>query len=324
MSPKKVLITGASGVLGAAVYNAFKNVGHDVLGLAYSQSKEGLPKVNLVDTEQTAQLFAKVKPDWVIHCAAERRPDAFKPVSIAYFELRKCYHNRTVIQENPGAAAAAKLNEQVPGQLAVLCRENNATLVYISTDYVFDGTSPPYYPMSTPHPLQEYGKTKREGELAVLGVEGADVIILRVPVLYGPAQKNSDTAVNILLDIVEDQSGKKYMMDNVAIRYPTNVVDIAAFLVRLSESSEPLPPSRVIHFSADETFTKYQMCQVFGKILGLPIDHVTADNRQPTGAEAVTRPLNCQLSTEETTRLFGSLNCSKFEEWWKNHLNKVQ
>lgn len=51
---------------------------------------------------------------------------------------------------------------------------------------------------------------------------------------YGPAPKNSDTAVNILIDVVEDQSGKKYKMDHYATRYPTNVNDIASFLVRLT------------------------------------------------------------------------------------------
>ena len=57
-----------------------------------------------------------------------------------------------------------------------------------------------------------------------------------MPVLYGPARKNSDTAINILLDVVQDQSGKKYTMDHYATRFPTNVVDIASFLVRLTGS----------------------------------------------------------------------------------------
>lgn len=51
---------------------------------------------------------------------------------------------------------------------------------------------------------------------------------------YGPAPNNSDTAVNILIDIVSDQSGKQHKMDHYATRYPTNVVDIADFLVRLT------------------------------------------------------------------------------------------
>ena len=56
---------------------------------------------------------------------------------------------------------------------------------------------------------------------------------------YGPAPKNSDSAVNILLDVVADQSGKQYKMDHYATRFPTNVLDIADFFVRLS--CEPLP-----------------------------------------------------------------------------------
>lgn len=51
---------------------------------------------------------------------------------------------------------------------------------------------------------------------------------------YGPAPKNSDSAVNILLDAIQDQSGKEHRMDHYATRYPTNVIDIADFLVRLT------------------------------------------------------------------------------------------
>ena len=87
------------------------------------------------------------------------------------------------------------------------------------TDYVFDGTSLPYSPKS---PMQLYGQTKRDGELAIQCVEGAKSVILRVPVLYaslmliraipqcpiaryGPAPRDSDFS-NILLDVVSDQS----------------------------------------------------------------------------------------------------------------------
>ena len=98
-----------------------------------------------------------------------------------------------------------------------------------------------------------YSITKRDAELAVLGVEGAHVAVLRVPILcvpsvvhrnrmaielmhrrYGPAPSNADSAVNILLDVVQDQSGKKYNMDHYQTRFPTNVLDIASFLVRLA------------------------------------------------------------------------------------------
>ena len=98
-----------------------------------------------------------------------------------------------------------QLNVDVPAHLAVLAKELGFTLVSISTgyspffltslfadaqprhpslDYVFDGTSPPYAPSAQTNPLNLYGVTKRDGELAVLGVQGARIAVLRVPILY--------------------------------------------------------------------------------------------------------------------------------------------
>jgi S-adenosylmethionine synthetase len=90
---------------------------------------------------------------------------------------------------------------------------------------------------------------------------------------YGPTPKNSDSAINILVDIVQDQSGKSYTMDHYATRYPTNVLDIADFLVRLTGKplafmidqlitplkalNKPLPP--ILHYSGLEPYTKYEV-----------------------------------------------------------------
>jgi len=288
------------------VYSTFQRAGAHTVGLSYSQVKEGLVKLDLIDDllsqggATLRKLFTQHKFTWVIHCAAERRPDAFK--------------------ELEGAAAAIKLNQDVPGHLAQMCRDNDATLVYVSTDYVFDGRNPPYKPGSEANPLQEYGITKFAGEKAVLGVSDAKVVVLRVPVLYGPAPKNSDSAVNILLDVVQDQSGKTYKMDDYAQRYPTNVLDIASFLVRLSDLDKSLP--RIMHYSAGECMTKYNMCEIFGKTLNLPIGHIIRDSAVPK--DAVARPRDCHLSTEETEVLVGDLGCSKFDDWWSDYLTSTQ
>ncbi|KAI0747339.1 NAD(P)-binding protein [Irpex lacteus] len=302
----RIIVTGASGVLGTAVYNAFKAVpDNEVLGLAHSRSTEELKKLDLLDTAEVERVFADFKPDWVIHSAAERRPD--------------------VAEKNP--EAAQKLNVAVPAHLASLAKSQKFTLVYISTDYVFDGSSPPYTPSSPTNPLNLYGRTKRDGEEAVLGVTEAKAIVLRVPVLYGPAPNNADTAVNILLDVVTDQSGKTYKMDHFATRYPTNVLDIADFLVRLTSlpPTQAIPP--ILHYSAEEPFTKYEMCLVFAKILGLPHGHIIPDAEPYTGAAATTRPRDCHLYTRETEDLLagnGGLGWTPFVEWWTAYLKKSQ
>lgn len=157
---------------------------------------------------------------------------------------------------------------------------------------------------------------------------------------YGPAPKNSDSAINVLLDIVQDQSGKTYKMDHYATRYPTNTVDIADFLVRLtgmhswtlhlfyetdratfsSVLKGPVPP--ILHYSGDEPYTKYEICLTFAKLLGLPHKHIVPDAEPPTGEGATTRPRNCQLYTKETESLGmeGGLGLSLFEEWWSERL----
>jgi len=287
-------------VLGSAVFRGFsaKVAGNDLVGLAKSRCGDVLKKLDLTSREDVAAFFTETRPDWVIHCAAERRPD--------------------VAEKDP--AGTQKLNAEVPGNLAALSRNLGFTLVYISTDYVFDGTSPPYTPSSITNPINLYGKSKRDGEVAVLAVDGAKVIVLRVPVLYGPAPKNSDSAINILLDIVQDQSGKTYTMDHYATRYPTNVEDIANFLVRLTGLKKAIP--LIIHYSSEEPYTKYEICLVFAKILGLPHSHIIPDDRPPTGAGAATRPRDCHLHTKETEDLgleYG-LGLSLFEEWWTERL----
>ncbi|KAI0066851.1 NAD-P-binding protein [Artomyces pyxidatus] len=299
----KVLITGASGVLGTAVYEAFTAApsSPSVLGLAHSRAGAALQKIDLLDTaaaDACVRAWGGRTGDWLIHCAAERKPD--------------------VAEKDP--EGTRKLNVDVSAHLAQLSKQLGFTLVYISTDYVFDGTSPPYVPSAPTHPLNFYGITKRDGEVAVLGVEGARAVVLRVPVLYGPAPSNADSAINILLDVVRDQSGKTYKMDHFQTRYPTNVQDIAGFLVRLTERPRrtALPP--ILHYSAAEPFTKYEICLVFAGLLGLPHTHIVPELEPPAGATP--RPRDTQLYVRETEDLgvVGGLGTCGFEEWWAAHL----
>jgi len=213
-----VIITGASGVLGTAVYDAFEAAKDEsglVLGLSFRQKKPGFRQLDLMNVKDTEALFDEIKPDFVIHCAAERRPD--------------------VAEKDP--EATRKLNAELPARLTALSTKIGATLIYISTDYVFDGTTPPYLPTSKPNPLQLYGETKLAGEQAVLQTPNSKGVVLHVPVLYGPSPSNGDSAVNMLLDVVEDQSGKTYKMEHYSPRYPTNVLDIGKFLVNLASLS---------------------------------------------------------------------------------------
>jgi S-adenosylmethionine synthetase len=83
----RIIITGASGVLGTAVRNAFtsstiEGSPYEILALSHSRSGQGLVPLDLLDAERVEKKFEEFKPDWVVHCAAERRPDVAAKVCV--------------------------------------------------------------------------------------------------------------------------------------------------------------------------------------------------------------------------------------------------
>jgi S-adenosylmethionine synthetase len=239
----RVIITGATGLLGRAVYTEFSKTEHEgiidlrVIGTGFSRTADPLVKLDLTDFSAVETFIANHKPNVLIHCAAERRPD--------------------VAAKNE--AATLQLNIESSRLLGKLSKKYGFHLIYISTDYVFDGTSPPYETTDKPNPLQFYGKSKYSGELAIQE-ENSSAIILRVPVLYGPVLFNGESAVNILIDTI--QSKKPASMDHFQRRYPTNVLDVAKMLLSMTEHIESKSLQGVYHFSAKECMTKYDICSI--------------------------------------------------------------
>ena len=93
-------------------------------------------------------------------------------------------------------------------------------------------------------------------------------------------------------------------------------------LINVATISPSLIPP-ILHYSAPEPYTKFEICLVFSKLLGITITHITPDDSEPTGAAAVSRPRNCQLYTRETEDLMGGaggLGTTGLEEWWAEYL----
>jgi S-adenosylmethionine synthetase len=195
--------------------------------------------------------------------------------------------------------------------LASLAKVHNAHFIYISTDYVFDGTHPPYNVDSLPNPLNLYGRTKYQGELAVQQVQAKSCIV-RIPVLYGPVEYNGESAINVLVDAVR-QTEKRQEMDHYAVRYPTHVQDVASVCNQLV-TMENVPS--VVHCSAQEAFTKYEMSVLFAEYLNLPTDHLVPVTDAPKGP--VDRPHNCHMSIDSLKSAGIHVDFTGFKEWWQN------
>ncbi|KAK0539318.1 Vacuolar protein sorting-associated protein vps5 [Tilletia horrida] len=314
----KVLVTGASGLLGRAVLARCKDSGFEVKGLAFSRAGDGLEKLDLTDADATEALVRAFQPDAIIHTAAERRPD--------------------VVENDPDASHA--INVEVPAHLARLSAELDPSplLINISTDYVFDGHRPPYKVSDAPNPLNAYGVSKLAGERAVTrhGKPGSSTSV-RVPVLYGrtAAGKNDESAVNVLLDAIRppaDPAQPQKKMDACAVRYPTNVEDVARVLVdlvkkyRATSDSEQVP--EILHFSATEAMTKYDMSMIFTRLIKISGGLASTDHLDPEyevdPLAATTRPRHCKLDISLLTELGIDTGCTPFEEWWSTYIEELE
>lgn len=270
---RRVLVTGASGLLGREVLKCFAAGKWEVLGLAYSRARENLKKVDLCDGVQVEEVLEQFKPDVVIHSAAERRPD--------------------MVEKQKDKTVA--LNVTATQTLAELCSQRNIYLLYISTDYVFDGKSPPYAPNAPTNPLNSYGITKRDGERVILQHSGFGV--LRVPVLYGPIEFLGESAVTTLFTAVLN-SKKPAKMSDFEQRYPTHVTNCAQVCLGLTEKHlSDGSATGIWHFSSKEPFTKYTMAVAMAEVFGMSGDHLVPVKEPSAGA---IRPYDCHLNSLAT------------------------
>lgn len=211
-----------------------------------------------------------------------------------------------------------------------LAEETNATgalLIYISTDYVFPGTEgdAPYQVDAETRPPNLYGQLKRDGELAVLEAtrDTGLGVVLRVPVLYGSAKSNSESAVNTLVDAVwkaqDENAGVK--MDDWSLRYPTNTEDVARVCrdivikyVKEKRRIKELP--KILQFSSEDRMTKYEMSEKLAEVLGLSLAGMERNKQGNDPNASVQRPYDTHLSTEALKELGIDVSTQDFVAWW--------
>lgn len=179
----KVLVTGANGMLGRDLCPILENIGCFVIATDYDT-------LDITDKNAVDKTIKNVHPDLIIHCAA--------------------YTNVDKAEED--IECAEKLNVAGVENIARAAREIDATIVYISTDYVFDGTKDsPYLPSDEPNPKSVYGLTKYKGELAIKKY-CKKYYIARTAWLYGTNGKNFvETMLSFVnkpeIKVVDDQIG---------------------------------------------------------------------------------------------------------------------
>ncbi len=271
-----LLYTGASGFLGKIAFPILSTK-YDVLGLCHTKDYDGkfIP-VEIIDRESILKLLDNLKPEIIVHSAACREPDV-------------CENKPDFTHE---------LNVVATKTIAEWCSVNNTKLVYISTDYVFDGKNPPYNETSEISPVNIYGKTKAAGESYVRNVPNH--IIARIPLQYGFSVSGEDSLISkIIASLKENET---YKINDVQVRYPTLSDDVAYAICDLLN----IDFTGTIHLSGPSELTRYEIWKSVSDIFNLHDSEILPTD-EPV-KQFAPRPLNSHLST----KLYDSMNLYKF------------
>ncbi len=255
-----VLVTGVKGQLGHDVVNELEKRGHAAVGV-------DIQEMDITDSQAVRDVITRTAPDAVVHCAAYTAVDA------AEDNVELCRRVNALGTEN----------------VAAVCRDLNCKLMYISTDYVFNGQGTrPWEPDDEREPLNVYGQTKYEGELAVETLE--KYFIVRIAWVFGVNGKNFiKTMLNLgkthdSLTVVNDQIGS-----------PTYTYDLARLLVDMIETDK----YGRYHATNQGLCTWYEFaCEIFRQAgLDVKVTPVTSD-QYPAKAK---RPMNSRMDKSKLT-----------------------
>jgi len=275
IKPGPIAVIGASGLLGREIVASLRRAGYPVLGTAFSRSGLDMVALDFTLAGAVQAFLSAQRPAYVVIVAGEKRTD--------------------VCAREPARAYA--LNVEAPARIAHGAAALGARVLYISTDYVFDGSAPPYLPNSPTHPLNAYGLSKRDGEQAVLAA-GPGMAVLRLPLLFGPGALNESSVTAML---AQARPGQPIAADHSAIRYPTYTRDVAAVCRQIIETwSAGAALDGIHHWSASIPCTKYALSVRLGRCVGLPPELFV-----PTlpAVDDVARPHDCHLDTGSLTAL---------------------
>jgi len=266
---ERLLVTGASGLLGSKIVELARE---DYESIPLHNTKPLHPnslKLDITDQNQVFSLFSKLEPDIVIHTASETNVD-------------KCETEKE---------HAWKINVEGTRNIAFACSKVGAKLVYISTDYVFDGEKGNYTEQDKPNPINYYGVTKFEGESQVVQ-HCKNYAILRTSVLYGwhPWKQNFATWVinelkqNKEITVVEDHYNTPTMADNLA---------------EMAIEAIPKDLQGVYHACGSERIGRYEFARQIAKAFDLNQNLIRPIEMEQLTAWIAKRPRDSSLNTDK-------------------------
>lgn len=272
----KVLVTGVKGQLGFDCMNELKGRGHEAIGV-------DIEEMDITDSESVSRVMKDIRPDAVIHCAAWTAVDA--------------------AEDEGNKEKVRQVNAVGTVNIANVCKELGCKLLYLSTDYVFDGqgTAPWEADCKDYKPLSMYGETKLAGELAVSGTLDK-YFIVRIAWVFG---KNGKNFIRTMLNVGKNHDTIKVVNDQIGT--PTYTFDLAKLLVDMIETEKYgyYHATNEGGYISWYDFTKeiFRQAEAMGHPeYGEDRLHVLPVSTEEYGASKAVRPFNSRLDKSKLTQ----------------------
>ena len=283
----RVLLTGASGQLGAYLLARLGERGHHVLAWSGTDAgqRAGIPlrPIDLGGLSGIAPALDEAEPEAVLHAAAMS----------------------SAAEAHRDPERARLVNVEATRRIAGWCRANGRRLVFTSTDLVFDGRKPWSRESDPAEPVLTYGRTKREAESAVL--EAPRGLVARVSLLYGPSRSGRPSYFDRSLAALRRGEPQTFFEDE--FRTPLDLPTAAEALVGLLETEA----TGIVHVGGPERVSRCDLMRRIAAALGLDPGLVRA-NRQADVPSPEPRPADASLDSSRLASLLPELTRPSIEE----------
>jgi len=268
--------------LGSRLYSDAVRKKWNVIGTYCSHEHEGLFYLDLKDRKSVEKVFNFFKPEAVVLAGGITDVD--------------------LCEKKPGLAEDVNIKGTLT--LAKKAKGYGARLVFLSTDYIFDGENGPYKEEDAPRPINIYGRTKLEGEDIVRSLS-KDSLIVRTAQLYGTDPRAKNFAIKIIRNM---KSGKKVYAADDFYCTPTHSASLSACIIGLLEKQR----TGVYNAAGTDFINRYEYVEKIANIFSLDKGLVVKVKLKDLGLKAK-RPKKSGLKTDKLKKEIGSFlyNCDK-------------
>lgn len=286
----KVLLTGASGLVGSAFARAAAPAGHEVFGIVGRWSEtvpgtSGRLARNLADSTQAHALVNGIQPDCIINAAAVSEPAA--------------------CEADPASSRA--VNVELPAALAAVAAHAHVRFVHLSSEQVFDGEGGSYAPDAPTRPLNLYGAQKRESEEWVLAAD-RHAAVVRLPLLFGNSLTGRRSVHERFFETWA--AGKTMPLFVDELRQVCTADNVAAMLLALAPRRDL---AGIFHWAGARAVSRFEMGEAICRRFDVDAKWIRAQRRAELPEFSAKRPRDLSLDCSVLERELG-LKRERFED----------